>query len=347
MRYSYRIACSATALSLVSAALFTNKSPRELLNLVSETYDGLPRYEAEGTETTNLTDAGCTVMFPFKVKKGDTATYPVPAVEFFKPSVSVECNVRLAKIGGISPPSAWAIFEAVNQGVEDVRELPEQFLPLSDGKSRCSVLEVQYETYYQKIGQFTGAVQYWVDRQSHLIRRIEFTQLVHLGEVRTWTTTFEKVSIGVRASPPTINRADISKYGTLVGQQAPNFKLMTSDGRSLELAGFQGKVLLLDFWATWCFACAEEVPTLEKIQGNGETAPIVLGITAETAAPVRDWLKENDRSFRTLVNAQNTFDQFGVKSIPTLVVIDRRGIVVDYRVGFISELQLKKMIPRR
>jgi peroxiredoxin len=82
------------------------------------------------------------------------------------------------------------------------------------------------------------------------------------------------------------------KDGTLMGQQAPNFKLMTSDGQSLELAGFRGKMLMLDFWATWCFACAEEVPALEKIQGNGETAPIVLGITAETAAPVRDWLKD-------------------------------------------------------
>jgi thiol-disulfide isomerase/thioredoxin len=96
------------------------------------------------------------------------------------------------------------------------------------------------------------------------------------------------------------------------------------------LADLRGKVVLLDFWATWCGVCDEEIPVLERLQTERNPSDLVLlGVSDEDAAVVHDWLKENHRSFQTLAGAKKAFEAFGIDSIPALTVVDRHGIVTS------------------
>ena len=131
----------------------------------------------------------------------------------------------------------------------------------------------------------------------------------------------------------------------MIGKAAPDFELHIADGQTVRLRDLRGKTVLLDFWATWCGACLEEIPIIEKLQVEAKPSEVlILGISDEDAPVVRQWLEENHRSFRTLVEGKKTFEDFGVKPIPAIVVIDARGIITKYVVGFNSERQLRESV---
>jgi peroxiredoxin len=179
-----------------------------------------------------------------------------------------------------------------------------------------------------------------------LVRRVEFKEKSEQGR-RAWTATIEKISIG---GPPAAWLAPTRQAGqsgetAWIGKQAPDFELRTVDGELVHLAALRGKVVVLDFWATWCGSCLEEIPPLEKLQTEAAPAKmVILGVSGEDAKAVREWREKNERSFRTLVGAEKTAKDFGVGPMPTLVVIDPQGVIVTYVVGFDSERQLRGWI---
>ena len=87
------------------------------------------------------------------------------------------------------------------------------------------------------------------------------------------------------------------------------------------------------------------MPVLEKLQA-AEALPgvVLLGVSDEPAAMVRDWLRQNHRAFRTLVNGKQAFEDFGVGPIPSHVVINRDGTVVRYFIGFNPERWSRQML---
>jgi thiol-disulfide isomerase/thioredoxin/Cu/Ag efflux protein CusF len=122
----------------------------------------------------------------------------------------------------------------------------------------------------------------------------------------------------------------------------------TIDGGKLDLAALRGRVVLLDFWATWCGPCKVELPILEKLQkelsGDGLS---VIGITAgEEPAVVADFLKKMGITFPTAaLDEDHAFlRRFAISGFPTTVLIDRDGTVVSYEVGGQSETSLRAQI---
>jgi peroxiredoxin len=133
----------------------------------------------------------------------------------------------------------------------------------------------------------------------------------------------------------------------LTGKPAPNFDVPNIDGSRVRLADLRGKVVFLSFWATWCGACLEGIPDLEKLQRELlRSDNILLGISDEAASVVDEWLKKYKRSFRTLVDARSAFEAYRIQPTPVLVVINKEGLVVDYVVGFRSENQLRELMAK-
>lgn len=110
------------------------------------------------------------------------------------------------------------------------------------------------------------------------------------------------------------------------GTPAPDWNLLDKDGNKVALSQLKGKVVVIDFWATWCGPCKQAMPTIQKLYNTYKNkGVVVLGINvSENADPVK-FMKENGYSYRLLLNGDQVATNYKVEGIPTMYVIDKNG----------------------
>jgi peroxiredoxin len=111
---------------------------------------------------------------------------------------------------------------------------------------------------------------------------------------------------------------------------APDFSLPARDGGVVQLSELKGQVVMINFWATWCGPCRQEMPLLEQIHAKYEPLGFtLLGVNVEPdSAAATTWLKGVPVTFPILFDAQNAVaEQFGVMGMPSSVFVDREGRV--------------------
>ena len=124
-----------------------------------------------------------------------------------------------------------------------------------------------------------------------------------------------------------------------LGERVPNFTLRDETGKVVALSEFRGQIVVLNFWATWCPPCIDEMPSLnefaEKYQGNGIQ---VIGLSVdENVAAYEEFLASNQISFLTLRDpAHNTSDIYGTFRFPETYIIDREGRLARKVIGAID-----------
>ena len=314
----------------------------DLLRAVASKYEALMSYEFDGILSTRLSGTDCPLEFGVRVAAA-LPEFP-PGIQFHSGKVPKVCIDALNKLGSVGMPPQWSYFTEIAAGVVTVSELPQQILKLPGQNIRCAVMEVLYDDYHRKLRSYDGAIRYWVDLDTFLIRRVQFTETLAQG-ARSWTATLEKIRIGGAPAAWLVALSTPWKPPSLVGKAAPDFELRTTDGMVVRLAELRGKIVLLDFWATSCGACAEEIPTLEKLQTEKALPGVALfGVTQQSAHEVSKWLSEYKCSFVTLVVGKKAFDDFKVEAMPVLVIIDRQGVVVDYELGLRSEEAIRQLV---
>lgn len=108
------------------------------------------------------------------------------------------------------------------------------------------------------------------------------------------------------------------------------------DGRTVNLSDFKGKIVFLNFWTTWCAACRDEMPQMEKLYAkfkNADFAMLAVDLQ-ESAAVVRDFFKYYKLSFTALLDPDAMARSlFAVRSIPTTLILDKEGRIVGAAVG--------------
>jgi len=119
---------------------------------------------------------------------------------------------------------------------------------------------------------------------------------------------------------------------------APDFTLEDMDGKPYTLSSLRGKVVMVNFWATWCPPCREEIPSMETVyQALHESDFIVLAINQwETPDHVFSYMGQLEvyPSFPILFDRDSSVsDAFGVKGLPTTMLIDKQGRVVYRAIG--------------
>jgi thiol-disulfide isomerase/thioredoxin len=121
-----------------------------------------------------------------------------------------------------------------------------------------------------------------------------------------------------------------------IGQAAPKFKLPDLKGREFALDQYKGKVVLLDFWATWCGPCRMTMPLLEKLQHEFPNDLTLLAINLQDPEDVvRDYIRENNISSQVLLDKEGSVGQtYGTDSIPMQILIDKNGITRYVQLGF-------------
>ena len=121
---------------------------------------------------------------------------------------------------------------------------------------------------------------------------------------------------------------------SLVGKPAPDFVVSTVDGRSLSLASLRGKIVLLDFWATWCGPCKYTTPMLEKLAAKYRHVEF-LGLSDEDAAT------QGAGAFTHAIDEDDKVAHaYFVEGMPTFVLIDANGIVRYVGFGFAGAIEL-------
>ena len=117
---------------------------------------------------------------------------------------------------------------------------------------------------------------------------------------------------------------------------APDFTRAAVDGSAVHLAGYRGRVVLLNFWATWCGPCLKEMPTFVAWQESfGTTKLQVIGVSMDDdAAPVRRFLKKTPLDYPVVMGDVALATEFGgVLGLPTSYLIDAEGRIVSRYVG--------------
>ena len=129
--------------------------------------------------------------------------------------------------------------------------------------------------------------------------------------------------------------------GAKSSNMAPNFTLNDLNGKPHTLSSTKGKVVILDFWATWCPPCREEIPHFISLYGKYRRKGLeVIGISLDRGGtePVRRFVDTNGINYPILMGDQKvTRDYGGIRSIPTTFIIDRQGRITEKFVGYRSE----------
>jgi peroxiredoxin len=132
----------------------------------------------------------------------------------------------------------------------------------------------------------------------------------------------------------------VARESLVAGAQASDFTLRDLDGKQVHLSDFGGKVVLLDFWATWCAPCAAELPQLEALyERKMNDGFVVLGIAMdgpESVAQVVPFARRYNLTFPTLLDEETrVVNVYNPKRVaPMTVLIDRRGIIARVRNGY-------------
>lgn len=159
--------------------------------------------------------------------------------------------------------------------------------------------------------------------------------MVKNRRIRNWIMVFSCLVL--------ISACSTTDEGKVLVGPAPNFKLEDISGKSLSLSEIKGKVVIVDFWATWCGPCLMSIPELVDLQEKYKAQGLmVVGISVDDDKVSKGELiafKEKMRINYPILRANNKVyeDYFGRASgfsIPTLFVIDREGKVRDRLVGF-------------
>lgn len=129
---------------------------------------------------------------------------------------------------------------------------------------------------------------------------------------------------------------------------APAFKLKDADGKIAQLSDYKGKVVLLNFWATWCGPCKVEIPWfIEFEQKYKDKGLAVIGVAMDEEGweVIKPYIIDKKVNYRVLAGDDPTAQIYGgVDSLPTTFLIDREGKIAGVHVGLVSKSEYEKDI---
>lgn len=142
------------------------------------------------------------------------------------------------------------------------------------------------------------------------------------------------------------------KQGVDKKVKAPDFALTSTEGKTVKLSDYKGKIVIVDFWATWCPPCRKGVPDLIDLQSKYKEKLLIIGISLDygkTKDDVKPFIKNYGINYPVVYYDEKVLNDYGgIESIPTSFIIDSEGNVVNKHVGlypkYIYEEEIKELL---
>lgn len=155
-------------------------------------------------------------------------------------------------------------------------------------------------------------------------------------------------SIGIIFALLKFTNSDQTATQPQVGQVAPNFSLMNTDDKKVTLTDLKGKVVLMNFWGTWCDPCREEMPRIQQIYENyKDKGFVVVGVNiGESKVTAKGFADRLGLTFPIVLDHDRsvTLDQYKIGPIPTSFFIDKQGVIRYVYTGPMSSSYIEKNI---
>lgn len=278
--------------------------------------------------------------------------------------------------------SPEALMKSMNPGIgqmlEDLKSkdpylsakiLGGESLQVSGKKFDCYVLEAVLDTMHLP-GAMTlsdAVMKMWIDKNSKIVLKQTTTATIqgealptpaHMSQSTTVTSLKLNEPLAdsmFKFTPPegakevTEFKGPVKATADLTGKVAADFKLNSVDGKEYSLQSLHGKVVLLDFWATWCVPCRNDMPALQKVyQDFRDKGLVMLGMdVGEDQNTVDKFLLGTKLSYPiVLAGDADVVQDYKVTAFPTVVLIDSEGKIAMYHVGSGSDKQLRAALAK-
>jgi len=254
-------------------------------------------------------------------------------------------------------------YENITSRLVESNILGEETLTINGEPHETYVLQNRYESSVDLPNSTILPTKYWVDKKRHIILKQEMNLKMESQQVggtvqMTQITRMDKAKLNQVADsslftfiPPEgaeqvkqlepLQRSE--SQGTplasgpkpQIGNKALPFELTSLSGVKYSLADLKGKVVMLDFWATWCGPCRELHPVLDDLyKKHKDNGLVVLGINAEESQKIKKYVKSNGYSFINLIDSgHQVTSKYRVGAIPSIFVINRKGEISSHLVG--------------
>lgn len=130
-----------------------------------------------------------------------------------------------------------------------------------------------------------------------------------------------------------------------IDRGAPGFTLENLEGEQVSLSDYQGKIVFLNFWATWCGFCDEEMPYFQNMMDNNDDLVVLAVNVQESKGVVESYIKEGGYSFPVLLDLEGKVGgEYLVGALPTTYLIDKEGNLLDRIAGMMTEDQMEEVL---
>jgi peroxiredoxin len=193
---------------------------------------------------------------------------------------------------------------------------------VESGEIDLSVLEK--ESYTQQSGLQSGTEDF-VMRNTFILASI-----------------FSVLALAATAQSPVTSKSSTGR------SPAPDFNLKDASGKDVKLADLKGKVVLVNFWATWCEGCQVEIPWFVEFQKEyASRGLVVVGISLDDDGwkSVKPWIKEKKVNYPIVIGNEGLGKQYGLGAgMPLTVLVDREGRIADVHTGIVEKTATQQKI---